>query len=81
MSVGDLRADLQESNRRVISLEAKVAAQARRHDELTFSLREAEEERERLRTLLAGTAWFDDARRWSSTEGGGGGPAAGIQAP
>ena len=40
-------------------MEASRAVEVRHVDELRFQLRQAEAESERLRTLLAGTVWFD----------------------
>ena len=55
----ELRFKAEEDGRHRAVLESQIAAQARRENELRFNLREAEAERERLRTLLAGTVWFD----------------------
>ena len=50
---------LEDSRRARADMEAARAAEMRHVDELRFQLRQAEAEAERLRTLLAGTVWFD----------------------
>ena len=55
----ELQADLEESRHRNEQLEASLAGHVRREQDLRFQLREAEAERERLRTLLAGTMWYE----------------------
>ena len=58
-----LSADLDGSRQRCNMLEQQVLVQAHTIDDLRFQLREAVAERERLRTLLAGTVWFDAENR------------------
>jgi hypothetical protein len=57
---GALRAALHESRQRVAALETCVDEYRHREGDMRLSLREAEAERERLRTLLAGTVWFSE---------------------
>ena len=54
-----LRSQLEEARRARAAAEHAKNAEARQCDELRFQLRQAEAESERLRTLLAGTIWFD----------------------
>ena len=54
-----LRSELEESRRAQQKLVEEAAAADRRIEDLRFHLREAEAERERLRTLLAGTVWYE----------------------
>lgn len=58
-----LRDALDASNARVTNLEEEAHDHRRIVDDLRFELREAEAERERLRTLLAGTIWFQHDQR------------------
>ena len=55
--------ELDGSRQRCNMLEQQVLVQAHTIDDLRFQLREAVAERERLRTLLAGTVWFDAENR------------------
>lgn len=53
------RFSLEDARQREVALERQLASRDRELSELRFSLREAEAEKERLRTLLAGTVWFE----------------------
>ena len=57
--LASVRLALEESRSRESTLEIELGAKTRREQELTFALREADAEKERLRTLLAGTVWFE----------------------
>ena len=56
-----LRAELDHARGRQLSLEAQLASTTRHVHELRAQLKDAEAERERLRTLLAGTVWYQHA--------------------
>ena len=58
-SLSLLRHERDDLSQRVDLLERKLAARLKREGELMLQLKEAECEKERLRTLLAGTVWFD----------------------
>lgn len=55
-----VHAELEEARRARSEMEQARAAERRAFDDMRFSLREAEAESERLRTLLAGTVWFEN---------------------
>jgi hypothetical protein len=54
-----LRIELDDARRSQRELEKQVVAETRRADACRLELKEAEQERERLRTLLAGTVWYE----------------------
>ena len=55
----ELRAELEQSRHRAEVLESQARLAAKREDGLRFDLRDANAEKERLHTLLAGTVWFE----------------------
>ena len=54
-----IRAQLEDARRARAEAELARNAEMKHSDEMRFQLRQAESEAERLRTLLAGTVWFD----------------------
>ena len=58
-SAQSLRRELDETRARLREMEQRVLEESRRADDLRLEAREADAEKERLRTLLAGTVWYE----------------------